>query len=142
MKYNNNLKIYNTKVNWSTCEVTLLLSPAVYTLWSGLWRFKLHGKWPKGWTISSCCFLGNDTKEWFLTNWGRDNNTQGVHKHSKFWKNFTVSWVRLWTTSKYSFMDNDLKSIFVGHIHFKKLMKFQKFIEIFHCCLSRLRNKK
>ena len=29
---------------------------------------------------------------------------------------------------------NDLGSIFVGHIHFKKLMKFQKFIEIFHYC--------
>ena len=30
-------------------------------------------------------FLGNDTKKWFLTNSGRDNNTQGVHEHSKFW---------------------------------------------------------
>ena len=30
---------------------------------------------------------------------------------------------------------NDLRSIFVRHIHFKKLViKFQKFIEIFHCC--------
>ena len=37
---------------------------------------------------------------------------------------------------------NDLRSIFVGHIHFKKLMKLRKFIEIFHCCLTRLRNKK
>ena len=37
---------------------------------------------------------------------------------------------------------NDLKSIFLGHIHFKKLMKFQKVIEMFHCCLTRLRNKK
>ena len=37
---------------------------------------------------------------------------------------------------------NDLRSIFVGHILFKKLMKFRKFIEIFHCCLNRLRNKK
>ena len=50
-------------------------------------------------------FLGNDTKKWFLTNWGRDNNTQRLHEHSKFWKNFTVRWVRLWTTNKYSFMD-------------------------------------
>ena len=33
---------------------------------------------------------------------------------------------------------NDLRSIFVGHIHFKKLMKFRKFIEIFHCRLTRL----
>ena len=24
--------------------------------------------------------------------------------------------------------------------HFKKLIKFQKFIEIFHCCMDRLRN--
>ena len=37
---------------------------------------------------------------------------------------------------------NDLRSIFMGHIHFKKLMKFRKYIEIFHCCMTRLRNKK
>ena len=37
---------------------------------------------------------------------------------------------------------NDLRSLFVGHIHFKKLMKFRKFIEIFHCCMTRHRNKK
>ena len=37
---------------------------------------------------------------------------------------------------------NDLRRIFVGHILFKKLMKFRKFIEIFHCCLTRLSNKK
>ena len=37
---------------------------------------------------------------------------------------------------------NDLRSIFVGHIHFKKLMKFPKFIEKFHCCMIRLRSKK
>ena len=28
----------------------------------------------------------------------------------------------------------------MGHIHFKKLIKFRKFIEIFHCCMTRLRN--
>ena len=33
---------------------------------------------------------------------------------------------------------NDLRGIFAGHIHFKKLMKFRKFTEIFHCCLIRL----
>ena len=37
---------------------------------------------------------------------------------------------------------NDLRGILVGHIHFKKLMKFREFIEIFHGCLTRLRNKK
>ena len=37
---------------------------------------------------------------------------------------------------------NDLRSNFVGHIHFKKLMKFLKFIEIFHCCWTRFRKKK
>ena len=31
---------------------------------------------------------------------------------------------------------NDLRSIFVGHIHFKKLLKFRKFIKIFHCCMK------
>ena len=30
---------------------------------------------------------------------------------------------------------NDLRSIFVGHIHSKKLMKFRKFIEIFTVAL-------
>ena len=35
---------------------------------------------------------------------------------------------------------NDLRSVFVGHIHFKKLMKFQKFIEIFYSRMTRLRN--
>ena len=35
-----------------------------------------------------------------------------------------------------------LRSIFVGHIHLKKLMKFRKFTEIFHYCLTRLRNIK
>ena len=37
---------------------------------------------------------------------------------------------------------NDLRSVFVGHIHFIKLMKLRKCIEIFHCCMTRLRNKK
>ena len=37
---------------------------------------------------------------------------------------------------------NDLQSIFVGHMLFKKVMKFRKFIEIFHCCLTRFRSKK
>ena len=31
-------------------------------------------------------FLGNDTKTWFLINWKRDNNTQGVHEHTNFGK--------------------------------------------------------
>ena len=35
---------------------------------------------------------------------------------------------------------NDLRSVFVGNIHFKKLMKFRKFIEIFHCCITSFRN--
>ena len=72
---------------------------------SGLWRFKVHLKWPKVCTISTCCFLGNDTKKWFLTNWGWDKYIQGVHEHSKFWKNFTVCWIRLWATNKYSFIE-------------------------------------
>ena len=37
---------------------------------------------------------------------------------------------------------NDLRGTYVEHIHFKKLMKLQKFIEIFHCYLTKLRNKK
>lgn len=34
------------------------------------------------------------------------------------------------------------KNISTGHKFFKKFLKFQNFIEIFHCCLTRLRNKK
>ena len=30
----------------------------------------------------------------------------------------------------------------MGHIQIKKHMKCQKFIEIFHCCITRIRNKK
>ena len=55
--------------------------------------------------ISSYCFSGNDTKKWFLTNWGRDGKTQGVHERRKFGENFNVCWVRLWTTNKYFFME-------------------------------------
>ena len=29
---------------------------------------------------------------------------------------------------------NYLRGIFVGHIHFIRLMRFRKFIETFHCC--------
>ena len=35
---------------------------------------------------------------------------------------------------------NDLRSVFVGHSHFKKVIKFGKFVEIFHCCMTRLTN--
>ena len=37
---------------------------------------------------------------------------------------------------------NDLRNVFVGHIHFEKLTNFRKFIEIFHCCMTRLSSKK
>ena len=37
---------------------------------------------------------------------------------------------------------NDLRSVFVVYMHFEKLIKFRKFIEIFHCCMTWLRNKK
>ena len=35
---------------------------------------------------------------------------------------------------------NNLRSVFVGHIHFKKVMKFRKLIKIFHFSMARLRN--
>ena len=89
-------------------------------------------------------FLGNDTKKWFLTNWGRDNKFQGFHGYSKFWRNFTVRWVRLWTSTRLwiARVNKRFKKHFCGHIHFKKLVKFWKFIEIFHCFMTKLRNKK
>ena len=34
---------------------------------------------------------------------------------------------------------NDLRNIFFGTHYFKKLMKSRKFIEIFYCCMNRLR---
>ena len=37
---------------------------------------------------------------------------------------------------------NDLRNFSMGRIHFKKLLKYQKSIEIFRCCMTRLRNKK
>ena len=37
---------------------------------------------------------------------------------------------------------NDLKGIYVEHIYFKKLIKLRKFIEIFHCWMTRVRNGK
>ena len=91
-------------------------------------------------------FLGNGSKKRFLTNWDRDNNTQGVHKHSKFWKFCSLS--KIMSNKEVLILGllepgNDLRSIFVGQIHFKKLIiKFWEFTEIFHCCLTRLRNKK
>ena len=105
-----------------------------------LWSWK----WVKGCTISRCCFLRNATKKWFLNYWGWDNNTQGIHKHSKFWKNFTARWVNNKHVLIYGVLEstNDLRIVFVGHICFKKFLKSRKFIEIFHCCMARLRNKK
>ena len=35
---------------------------------------------------------------------------------------------------------NNLRSVFVGHIHFEKLKKSRRLIEIFHCCMTRFRN--
>ena len=108
---------------------------------SRLWLFKLHWKWQKGFTISSCCFLGNDTQKWFLTNWAWDNNTQRFHKKyycslSKIMNKKQVLVYGLLEST------NGLRSIFVENIHFKKLMIFQKFIELFHCCMTRLKNEK
>ena len=33
---------------------------------------------------------------------------------------------------------NDVRSIFVGHIHFKRLIKFRKFVEIFEGTLMQI----
>ena len=88
----------------------------------------------------SACFLGNYTKKWFLTNCSRENNTQGVHKHSKFWTNSSLlsKTINKKQVLVYGLLEstNDLRIIFVGHIHFKKLMIFQRFIEMFHCFIS------
>ena len=37
---------------------------------------------------------------------------------------------------------NDLKGIYVEHIYFKKLIKLRKFTEIFHCWMTKVRNRK
>ena len=36
---------------------------------------------------------------------------------------------------------NDLRSVFLGHIYFKELKKFQKLVEICHCCMTIKKNK-
>ena len=35
-----------------------------------------------------------------------------------------------------------LRNAFEGQKHFKKLLVFPNFIEIFYCCMTKLRNKK
>ena len=108
------------------------------SLWSGLWRFKLHRKWPKGCTISPCCFSSNHTKKWFLTYWGRDNNThRGPWTHqtlekrhcslSKIMNNKQV------LVHEYELLESTshLRSIFMGHIHLKKLMNFENLLKYF-----------
>ena len=47
--------------------------------------------------------------------------------------------ISLFVEQDYKQQTSTCWSVFVGHIHFKKLMKFRKFIEIFHCCVTRLR---
>ena len=42
-------------------------------------------------------------RKYFLTDWPRDNNTQGVYEHEK--KNFTAHWVGLWIEYEYFFME-------------------------------------
>ena len=43
---------------------------------------------------------------------------------------------RLWSLR----VNKWFKTHIMGHIHFKKLMKFRKFTEIFYCCMTTLRN--
>ena len=81
-------------------------------------------------------FLGNDTKSHFLWSYFLTNNTQGVHEPSKILDTFTVFLSKVMNSKHvlvYGVLEtaNDLRSIFVGHIHFKKLTKFWKFIKIF-----------
>ena len=47
--------------------------------------------------------------------------------------------ISLFVEQDYKQQTSTCWSVFVGHIHFKKLLKFRKFIEIFHCCVTRLR---
>ena len=65
----------------------------------------------------------------------------------QFLDNLTLHLVGLWAAYKCSFTDflsqkKVQKNISTGHKFFKKFLKFQNFIEIFHCCLTRLKNKK
>ena len=76
-------KVKTTMWSWTYKDLS---EDEIQKFYSGPWCFKFHWKWPNGYTISSPCLLGGDTKKWFLTNWGQDNNTQNVHEHSKVWK--------------------------------------------------------
>ena len=79
-------------------------------------------------TISSCCFLGNDTKKSFFTNWDRDNSTQAVYKTANFGKTslFIEKIMNKKQVLVYGVLEstNDLRSVFVRHIHYKKPKKF------------------
>ena len=85
-------------------------------------------------------FFGNDTKQWFLTYWSRDNNTEGVHENSKFFAEADYEQqtsTRLWSLQS----TNGLRNDFVRHIPFKRPIKFQKFIKVFRCCMDCFKNK-
>ena len=74
-------------------------------------------------------FLGNDAKSDFLLFYFLTNNTQGVHEPSKILDTFTVFLSKIMNNKHvlvYGVLEpaNDLRSIFVGHIHFKMLTKF------------------
>ena len=81
-------------------------------------------------------FLSNDAKNDFLLFYFLTNNTQGVHEPNKILDTFTVFLSKIMNNKRvlvYGVLEpaNDLRSIFVGHIHFKMLTKFWKFIKIF-----------
>ena len=110
------------------------LYSCVSDLQSGLWRFKLHWKWPKGCTIPSCRCLRNDTKKWFFTNWGGDNNSQGIHERMKFWKKIHCLLSKMINNNQlvvYGVLDstNELRSIFVGQ--YMKLWNFENLLNYF-----------
>ena len=87
-------------------------------------------------------FLFIDTKNWYLTNWdgtvtSRGPITQQILEklHCLLSKIMNNKQVLIYGVLESTI---DLRSIFVGHINFKKL-EFRKLIEMFHCCMTRLR---
>ena len=88
---------------------------------------------------SCCCLLGNDTKNWFLSNCSRSTYRVHFEKTSLF---VEYDYEQQTSTSLWSVRVRKWFKKCFSRTHFKKLMKFRKFIEIFCCCMTRLRFKK
>ena len=73
------------------------------------------------------------------------SNTHSTVRVGEWWKNFHQADLRkqdyFFFLASYFFVRTALRQI-MGQVNFKKLLKLPNFIDIFHCCMTRLREKK